>query len=118
MLHCVFQGSGTPSDSIARNSHQAILITDGLKSYAVFSYQCGLLQWGRAETYSGSPYSTIGYNIGGTNTNSLQFSAFQNHPLSGFSEVSTIACVNNANGIDSSNLVYLVGESQGNATRT
>ena len=27
------------------NTYQGILITDGYQSFAVFTYQCGLLQW-------------------------------------------------------------------------
>ena len=39
------------------NTYQAILITDGTHSYAVFTYKCGLLQWGEG--------AIIGFNAPG-----------------------------------------------------
>ena len=39
------------------NTYQAILITDGTQSYAVFIYKCGLLEWGDG--------ATIGFNAPG-----------------------------------------------------
>ena len=39
------------------NTFQAVLITDGEYSYTVFTYKCGLLEWGSA--------ATIGFNSAG-----------------------------------------------------
>ena len=62
------------------NSYQAVLITDGnQKSYAVFTFQCGLLNW--------AGDATIGFNAGGD--------YYENHPLSGLSLSNAIACVHN-----------------------
>ena len=72
------------------NTYQAIAITDGSQSYAVYTYRCGDLQW--------SGGATIGYNggpVGGF---------YANHPLSGGS-ANTIACLNS--GVTEwSNVVY------------
>ena len=39
------------------NTFQAVLITDGEYSYTVFTYKCGLLEWGSG--------ATIGFNSAG-----------------------------------------------------
>ena len=67
------------------NSYQAILITNGTHSHAVFTYQCGSMGWARAD-YSGATYGTIGYWADGD--------FFKNHPLSGTHIADEIACVN------------------------
>lgn len=59
------------------NSLQAVLITNGTTSYAVFTYQCGSLSWSRN--------TIIGYNAAGR--------IFENHPLSG-RNARNIACTN------------------------
>ena len=74
---------------LQENTYQAIAITDGTKSYAVYTYQCGLMEW--------SDSATIGYN-GGRNY-------FANHPLSGSPGAQTIACVNSPENMWS-NVVY------------
>ena len=61
------------------NTFQGILVTDGLQSYAIFTYQCGSMQW------SGDP-ATIGFIADG--------GFFQNHPLSGTLNSRDIACQN------------------------
>ena len=74
------------------NTYQAIAITDGYQSYAVYTYRCGDQQWPGG--------ATIGYN-GGPIGN-----FFENHPLSG-DNANSIACVNS--GVtDFSNVVYNV----------
>lgn len=60
------------------NSYQAIVITNGTESFAVFTYQCGAMAW------HGS--ATIGFNSGGA--------FFENHPLSGTRNANSIACEN------------------------
>ena len=74
------------------NTYQAIAITDGFQSYAVYTYRCGDLQWPGG--------ATIGYNggpLGGF---------YENHPLSGDS-ANTIACLN-AGVTEWSNVIYNV----------
>ena len=66
-FHCTVQG----------NTFQGILITDGWRSYAVFTYKCGLLEW--------SGGATIGFYAEGD--------FYMNHPLSGVNSTQ-IACVN------------------------
>ena len=39
---------------IQENTFQAILITDGTYTYTIFTYFCGLLEWGTS--------ATVGYN--------------------------------------------------------
>ena len=53
------------------------MITDGNNSFAVFTYQCGLLDWSRG--------TIIGYNAAGD--------FFENHGLSSGS-AEAIACIN------------------------
>ena len=64
-----------------------MLITDGTYSYTVFTYQCGLLEWGNG--------ATIGFNAPGEN--------FDNHDPS----YPDIACLNQPIS-DWSNVVYLL----------
>ena len=72
------------------NTFQAIAITDGSRSYAVYTYRCGDLEW--------SGGATIGYNGGPVGN------FYANHPLSG-SSASAIACLNS--GVTEwSNVVY------------
>ena len=71
------------------NSYQAIVITNGTKSFAVFTYQCGAMAW------HGS--ATIGFNSGGA--------YFENHPLSGTANVNSVACENSRLSVWT-NLVY------------
>ena len=62
------------------NNFQVIVATDGDQSYAVFTYQCGELNWIRGLSAS------IGFSAGP--------SLFANHPLSRQPNVNDIACVN------------------------
>lgn len=60
------------------NTYQAILITNGTKSYAVFTYKCGELEF--------SDVAVIGY--------SAPLGPYKNHPLSDTDiTADTIACV-------------------------
>ena len=70
------------------NTFQAILITDGSKSYAVFTYRCEQLEW--------SDEATIGINT--------PDDIIINHPLSGTDLIDEIACIH----VDSpwKNLIY------------
>ena len=61
------------------NTFQAIAITDGTQSYAVYTYRCGDLQWPGG--------ATIGYNGGPVGN------FFENHLLSG-DNANSIACIN------------------------
>ena len=62
------------------NTFQAIMVTDGNNSYAVFIYRCGDLQW------PGIFGTTIGFGAGSE--------YFSNHWLSGTRDVTSIACLN------------------------
>ena len=61
---------------LPNNTYQVILITDGIKSYAIYTYKCGAIQWGSN--------AIIGFNAAGT--------YYQNHNLSGLPTVPDIAC--------------------------
>ena len=65
------------------------MITDSIKTYAVYIYQCNDIQW--------SDGSVIGFNAGG--------SYFANHPLSDSTGARDIDCVNSP-ASDRSNVVY------------
>ena len=93
------------------NSYQALVITDGISTYAVYTYNCDRLQWSSGQ--GSSIYSVIGYNINSNNARSLTFDPFANHFLSGMRDVNTVACMNQRLRIDFYNLVYLVGFNDG-----
>ena len=63
------------------NTYQALVITDGVESYTVFTYNCQMMEW--SGLYQ---HAVIGYNAFG--------SPFENHPLSGTPDILTIACEN------------------------
>ena len=62
------------------NNFQALVVTNGDMSYAVFTYQCGQLNW------FGYRNSSIGF--------SASRNIFANHPLSRQANVNDIACLN------------------------
>ena len=68
------------------NTFQAILITNGTKSYAVYTYKCGEMEWGDE--------STIGFNAGGE--------YYENHPITGHFQSHYISCLQN---ISTGNLI-------------
>ena len=71
------------------NTFQAVVITSGVESYALFTYQCGSMEW--------SGGATIGFNTDDT--------FFMNHRLSGTARANEIACLNSPTTIWS-NVVY------------
>ena len=73
------------------------MITDGLESYAIFTYMCDLIQWSGLWSYP-----TIGYNAAGV--------LFANHPLTAREEANEI---DNCAGINSQyvNVVYKISAS-------
>lgn len=72
-----------PQTLFQENTFQAILITDGTYSYTVFTYKCGLMEWGSSVT--------IGYNAAGDSYDNYDPSspeiACLNYPLSNWSNV-------------------------------
>jgi len=76
---------------VQTNTFQGVVVSDGSRSYAVFIYRCGLMEWnGRA---------IIGFNANG--------SLYQNHRLAGTFSAKNIACLNSPDAIWS-NVVYLL----------
>ena len=67
------------SPTLQTNTFQAILITNGSKSYAVFTYKCDQVSW--------SDEAGIGFNAGGE--------YYGNHPFSGQFVANAIDCVHN-----------------------
>ena len=68
-----------------------MVVTDGSRSYAVFTYHCGLMDWnGRA---------VIGFNANS--------SLYQNHRLAGTSDANDIACLDSPDTVWT-NVVYLL----------
>lgn len=72
------------------NTFQAVLITDGTKSYAVHIYKCGEMEWGDE--------STIGFNAGAD--------YFENHPITGHFQSHLIACLQESYGSLIKNEIY------------
>lgn len=63
------------------NNYQAIVITDSVTTYSVFSYICGELQWSGV----GSSGAVVGFNAEGR--------FYGNYPLSGYSSIAeSISC--------------------------
>lgn len=58
------------------NSYQATIVTDVLRTYTIFSYMCGDVQW---SSLGRNRAAVVGFNSEGY--------FFENHPLSGFSGV-------------------------------
>ena len=90
---------------LQNNTFQGLVITDGTRSYTVFTYRCGLLQWSGLDGFY--PHAVIGYNMRGQ---------FINHPLSGFSQVLNVAC-SNTPATPWSNLVYAIGDRENDLQR-
>ncbi len=95
-----------------QNSFEAIIITDGVLTFAVYTYNCDDLQWGQSQD---GDYSTIGYNINpasffGSDSNELP--SFHDHRLSNLPMSEMIACSSLARGARYHNEVYLVGRSR------
>ena len=65
--------------TLQENNFQVVLATDGLISYAVFTYKCGELNWVQHD-------ASIGFSASKT--------LFANHPLSMQDNVTAIACLN------------------------
>ena len=76
------------------NTFQGIVITDGTKTYAVYTYHCNDVQW--------SDGSVIGFNAGG--------SYYVNHPLSDSISARDIDCVHSPES-EWNNVVYDVNPS-------
>ena len=71
------------------NTWQAILISNGTDSYAIFTYHCGDINWSRS--------TVIGYNAAGV--------VYMNHPLSGGSLPGDLDC-RNAPDSNWTNILY------------
>ena len=63
------------------NSFQAIVITDGVFSYALFIYECCSMEWSGLYDYR----VTIGFNSDGIH--------YDNHPLSRADDAAAVACL-------------------------
>ena len=64
--------------TLQTNTFQAVMVTDGTNSFAIFIYRCGDLQW--------SGGATIGYGASSE--------MFSNHRFSGTFFTTSIACLN------------------------
>ena len=72
-----------------QNTFQALIITDGTYSYAIFTYMCGLLEWDNGVT--------IGYSAAGD--------PYENHDPSS----EDVACENSPDS-EWNNVVYRLSE--------
>ena len=72
------------------NTFQGILITNGTKSYSVFTYECDQLEW--------SDEAVIGYNAGG------EYNA--THPLSGTLLANAVDCLHSNINVTLNNIIY------------
>ena len=70
------------------NSYQATIVSDAIRTYAVFSYVCGDIQWSSVGT---NRAAVVGYNS--------EANFFENHPLSGMSEIgNAVSCGSDVGG--------------------
>ncbi|XP_064388044.1 uncharacterized protein LOC135336225 isoform X3 [Halichondria panicea] len=112
----VAEWNGAPAypfntDKPPRNTYQAVVVTDGTQTFAVYTYNCEQLEWESGQ--GSSVYSVIGYNINDGNSLFSSVNPFMNHPLSRSKGVRSVACMNNPLRVEWSNLVYLVGNDTG-----
>ena len=63
---------------VQHNTFQAVVITNGTKTYTVFTYHCDDINWANGNS------TVIGFNAGGT--------SYENHPFSGTPDASDIDC--------------------------
>ena len=75
------------------------MITDGTQSYAVYTYNCQMMEWSGLFTHA-----VVGYNSFGRD--------FENHPLSGSADITGIACENQERNTDWSNQLFRIGDSR------
>ena len=75
------------------------MITDGTQSYAVYTYNCQMMEWSGLFTHA-----VVGYNAFGQD--------FENHPLSGSADITDIACENQERNTDWSNQLFRIGDSR------
>lgn len=67
------------------NSYQTTIVTNVTRTYAIFSYMCGEIQW---SALGRNKAAVVGYNAEGN--------FFQNHPLSGLSSIGdAVSCTFN-----------------------
>ena len=84
------------------NTYQAIVISDGRETYAVFTYNCDDLNWiGEEENYA-----SVGYNVPSTTST---FASFANYALSRTSEVGRVACNHTSFNRPWTNHIYRIG---------
>ena len=57
------------------NNYQAVIVSDVLRTYAIFSYMCGEIEW---SALGRNQAAVVGFNA---------IDSFYNHPLSGFSGI-------------------------------
>lgn len=81
---------------IQTNTYQAVAITDGADSYAVFIYHCHLLQWTGLWSQP-----VIGFNAA---TGSL----YSNHPYSFLSNANEIACISDDYGSNFTSVIFKI----------
>ena len=74
---------------VQENTFETILITDGTYSYAIFTYQCGLMEWDNG--------ATIGFKASGN--------FYENN----FPSSAEVACLNSPES-QYSNVIYLLSE--------
>eukprot|EP00731_Ephydatia_muelleri_P037202 Em0418g1a len=90
-------GSNPTSSALnVTNTYQAIVITDTIQSYAIFTYNCQLLQWVQSQFN----YAVVGFNAGGTD--------YTNYNFSTTAQIGGIACNNST--YPWSNVVYNIGK--------
>ena len=81
------------------NTYQAVLITNLEESYAIFTYECGELQWSGMDSFP-----TIGFNAPSDGT-------YVNHPLTAQEDATGIACSSNEH-INNVNVIYQISKGQ------
>ena len=87
---------------VMTNTYQAVVISDGRETYAVFTYNCDDLNW-----FGEDPnYAAVGFDVQG-NTNG--FRSFANYELSRTSEVGMVACNHTRFNRPWTNHIYRIG---------
>ena len=84
------------------NTYQALIISNGLETFAVFIYNCDLLNW----IGSVGSYASIGFSVRGQADN---FTNFKNSIFSQEPTVGQTACSNVLFNVSYTTIVYRVG---------
>ncbi len=94
---------------VQQNSYQAVIVSNYTTTFAVFTYDARAMNWFDVDD---DVYSVIGYNFDQRTADSFDISSFKNHRFSGSKNIEQISRTFQAQGVQWSNLIYLIGKNE------